>query len=247
MVVTGWCTRLVPWFSGLDKRYCATLRFGEETDTLDPEGEVIGRGEIPTAEAVENILERFRGPIEQIPPEYSAVHTSGERAYKLARAGKKVELTARSVEVFGLEIDRFEPPEADISVHCSKGTYIRSLARDIGRASGSRAYLSSLRRTDIGPFSVSAARTPEDIDFGRDTIDAAAALSSIGGFYTLKVEDEIKMRIQNGVKMNPVDLGIENNPDGESIIISETGELIAVIEKNGNRCGYRMVVPLRTI
>ncbi len=239
-MVTGWCTRLVPWLSGLDKKYVATLRLGEETDTLDPEGELIGTAGVPSIEALERAVAEFRGPIQQIPPEYSAVHTSGERAYKLARAGQHVELKPRNVEIYQLDIMDFEPPDLTVHVHCSKGTYIRSLARDIGKAAGSRAHVTDLRRTQVGPFCVDESRRPEEIVPERDTISAAAALASLDGLQVISVPDEVAHRTRHGMKMYPRDLGVT---DGEVVVTDMSGRLLAIVEKSGNAVQYRLVVP----
>jgi tRNA pseudouridine55 synthase len=155
--LAGRAVKLTPWFSGCDKWYEGTLRFGEETDTLDPEGQVIARGEVPSREALEAVLPRFRGDISQTPPAYSAVHIGGERASRLARSGAAVEMKARAVSIYALELLSYEPPLASIRVHCSKGTYIRSLARDLALAAGSRGFLRSLRRTAVAGFRLSEA------------------------------------------------------------------------------------------
>ena len=155
IVLTGSLTRMNPLFSGMDKKYVGTICFGEETDTLDPEGEVIKEAGIPTLAMIESVLPAFRGRIDQTPPVYSAVHVNGKRAYKEARAGNIPAIPSRSVVIHGLEILDWRPPLLEIAVHCSKGTYIRSLARDIGAAAGSAAYLSRLVRTSIGQFELS--------------------------------------------------------------------------------------------
>lgn len=243
VVVTGWCTRLVPWFTGLDKRYMATLKFGEETDTLDPEGEVISTAGIPQKAEVARVIKDFLGPIEQVPPVYSAVHSSGERAHKLARAGIPVELKPRKVELFAIEIHSFEPPDMVICVHCSKGTYIRSLARDIARAAGSRAHVIGLRRTHVGPFSVDDAINPEAIRLDRDVIGAASALDRICGLQKTAASPEIVESVRNGRKIDPKNLDNPPDADGEVVITDRTGEMIAIIEKTGSACRYRLVVP----
>ncbi|MDR3334706.1 MAG: tRNA pseudouridine(55) synthase TruB [Treponema sp.] len=157
LVLVGRAVKLASWVSGADKQYEGLIRFGVETDTLDPEGIPIAEGPIPTGEALEGVLSLFRGDILQAPPEYSAVHVAGERASRLARKGIAVDLPKRPVSVYALELCSYEPPLARIRVHCSKGTYIRSLARDLARAAGSRGHLVSLNRTHIAGFPVSEA------------------------------------------------------------------------------------------
>lgn len=152
MVLVGRALRLAPWFSGSSKCYEGTIRFGIETDTLDPEGTISAEGPVPVYEALEAVLPRFRGNIVQVPPEYSAIHIGGKRASALVRAGAAVEMLARPVTIYELELLAYEPPLARIRVTCSSGTYIRSLARDIARAAGSCAHLVALTRTHVSGF-----------------------------------------------------------------------------------------------
>jgi tRNA pseudouridine55 synthase len=168
LVLVGRAVKLASWFSGSDKQYEGTIGFGVETDTLDPEGAVVAYGEIPSREALEAALPQFRGAILQAPPAYSAIHVQGSRASQLARSGTPVVPPKRSVSVYALELLCYEAPygsgcsRAYIRVHCSKGTYIRALARDIALAVGSRAHLVSLRRTRIGGLPVAEAVDPGD-------------------------------------------------------------------------------------
>jgi tRNA pseudouridine55 synthase len=152
LVLTGRALKLSQWFTHCDKQYEGTICFGAETDTLDPEGAVIANAPLPSREAVEQALSRFCGKIEQAPPAYSAIHVDGERASALARRGQTPEMRKRPVEIYRLELLSWEPPHAKIFVHCSSGTYIRSLARDIALAVGSRAHLTALLRTRVAGF-----------------------------------------------------------------------------------------------
>jgi len=152
VVLTGRALKLSQWFARCDKRYEGAIRFGAETDTLDPEGAVVAEAPPPSREAVEGALALFRGKIEQAPPAYSAIRVGGERASALARRGEPPEMRKRPVEIYRLELSSWEPPLAGISVHCSSGTYIRSLARDIALAAGSRAHLAALLRTRVAGF-----------------------------------------------------------------------------------------------
>jgi tRNA pseudouridine55 synthase len=162
LVLAGRALKLAQWFTGAPKEYEGTLRFGVETSTLDPEGETIAQGPVPSREEVERVLPLFRGDILQAPPLYSAVHINGERAHELARAGKTPEMKKRPVSVYALELLSWEPPFARIRVRCSAGTYIRSLARDIALAAGSRAHLTALTRAGIGKFRLEDAFDPGD-------------------------------------------------------------------------------------
>ena len=152
LVLTGRALKLSRWFTHCDKQYEGTICFGAETDTLDPEGAVLATAPLPSRSAVESALAEFRGAIEQAPPAYSAIHIDGERASVLARRGESPEMRKRPVHIYRLELLSWEPPFAKIAVHCSSGTYIRSLARDIALAVGSRGYLSALLRTKIAGF-----------------------------------------------------------------------------------------------
>ena len=152
-IALGEATKLCGRMLDASKEYAFTVRFGVETDTLDLEGKVIASSEVrPSQAEVEAVLPRFTGPIEQIPPAYSALMVDGQRAYDRARAGEEVELKSRSVTVHSLTIEAFSPEEATLVAHVSKGTYIRSLARDIARALGTVGHVTMLRRLRAGPF-----------------------------------------------------------------------------------------------
>jgi tRNA pseudouridine55 synthase len=169
VAVSGQLTRLVSHITDCDKVYEALLRFGATTDTLDPDGTVTETAPLPTLQAVLSVLPSFTGPIMQRPPEYSAVHVGGQRASARMRSGESVEIPERPVTIHAIEFlfarddlgrpigDADPAYEVALRVTCSKGTYIRSLARDIASAVGSRAYLASLRRTRIGPFALECA------------------------------------------------------------------------------------------
>ncbi|MBD2841192.1 tRNA pseudouridine(55) synthase TruB [Erythrobacter rubeus] len=154
-IALGEATKLAGRMLDASKIYEFTIRFGEETDTLDTEGEVVERSEErPSLPEVEAVLPQFTGPIEQVPPAYSALKVDGKRAYDRARAGEAVALKKRSVTIHSLEVcvDAHMPEEITFTAHVSKGTYIRSLARDIARALGTCGHVTYLRRIKAGPF-----------------------------------------------------------------------------------------------
>jgi len=144
-----------------DKAYEATMRLGQVTDTDDTEGEVVASAPVAFSEAqLDAVLARFRGPIEQVPPIYSAIKVAGKPLYRYARDGNPLQATARQVTIHGLELlalDCGDEPTLSARVDCSKGTYIRSLARDIGAALGCGAHLTALRRTRVGRFDIRGA------------------------------------------------------------------------------------------
>ncbi|AXB75845.1 tRNA pseudouridine(55) synthase TruB [Novosphingobium sp. P6W] len=158
-IALGEATKLAGRMLDATKTYLFTVRFGTQTDTLDLEGKVVAESDVqPSQVEVEAVLARFTGPIEQVPPAYSALKVDGERAYDLARAGVEVELKSRSVTIHELGMDAFDAQEgATLRAKVSKGTYIRSLARDIALALGSRGTVTMLRRIQAGPFEGSQA------------------------------------------------------------------------------------------
>ena len=153
-IAMGEATKTVPFVMDGRKLYRFTVQWGEERDTDDSEGRVVETSEKrPTVEEIRAVLPSYVGTIQQVPPQYSAIKIEGERAYDLAREGQTVELKARTVDIGRLEL--IEAPDADHAVleaECGKGTYVRSLARDIGRALGCYGHVSALRRTAVGPF-----------------------------------------------------------------------------------------------
>ena len=167
LVMLGDATRLVPLVQRIPKLYHAKLVFGIQTDTLDPEGAVVAREDPGPYRPMElqNALSGFRGVIQQVPPSYSALKIEGKRAYKYARAGKEVELKGRPVHVMHLGVAQIRWPHVDLHISCGSGTYIRSLARDLGQELGVPAMLQELRRVRIGPFDASRGL---EIQRGRD-------------------------------------------------------------------------------
>jgi len=170
VVLTGNLTHLVPHITGFTKTYEAVVCFGKETDTLDPCGKIIKTGAAPSKEALQEILPKFTGALLQVPPVYSAVHVDGHRASDMARRAEKkdvapeIQIDPREIFIYKNELKDFLPAtESDtcsyalLEIVCSKGTYIRSLARDIGAALGTCGHLSALRRTTVGPFLLSDA------------------------------------------------------------------------------------------
>ncbi len=164
-VVLGKATRLVEYLADADKAYRAVLMLGATSDTYDREGHITPRpgALMPSCELVEEALEPFRGEIEQVPPMHSAIKVGGKKLYELARAGIEVERQPRRVTIKKLELEVFNPPALQIVVECSKGTYIRSLAYDLGAVLGTGAYLQDLTRTRHGPFSIEGAITLEGL------------------------------------------------------------------------------------
>ncbi|MFL6850380.1 MAG: tRNA pseudouridine(55) synthase TruB [Sphingomicrobium sp.] len=157
-IALGEATKLCGRMLDATKAYDFTIRFGEETDTLDAEGELVGSSDArPGPDEVQALLPNFTGEIEQVPPIYSALKIEGKAAYARARAGEKIQLKSRRVEIFDLLLIDMTSDSATFSATVSKGTYIRSLARDIAHALGTLGHVSYLRRTSAGPFSLASA------------------------------------------------------------------------------------------
>ncbi len=150
----GAATKVSAFLLDADKHYRVRVKLGERTTTADAEGEVVATASVDgiDREGVAAAVARFEGLIEQLPPMYSAVKHGGQRLYELARRGLEVERTPRQVNIFRIELIDFDLPEIEIDVHCSKGTYVRTLAEDLGNALGCGAHVSALRRTGVGPY-----------------------------------------------------------------------------------------------
>ena len=162
----GRATKIAQYLLDSDKEYIATIKLGVETDSGDAEGTVIAESDdIPvlSKELLENVLEKFRGEISQIPPMYSALKHNGQPLYKLAREGKTVEIKSRNITIYELELLEFESDIIKLRVKCSKGTYIRSLAIDIGKYLGCGGHLIGLQRTQSGPFNLDQAFELEEL------------------------------------------------------------------------------------
>ncbi|MBQ2259610.1 MAG: tRNA pseudouridine(55) synthase TruB [Spirochaetales bacterium] len=187
IIMIGSATKLNPVFSSFSKKYIATIEFGDETSTLDPEGEVVASAPVPTFEALKAAVDSFIGPQMQVPPLYSALHVDGKRAYEMARSGKEVEMEARPIEIYSIELLSYDGKVARVECHVSKGTYIRSLARDIAIKCGSRAHLIELKRTQVGPF------TLDDVN-----LTTRELLDKTDLFSTIHLDSKFKKEIDNG-------------------------------------------------
>ena len=165
-MAVGPATRLTRFLLEMPKTYRGTYRLGLSSNTDDMEGELteVAGGDRVTRAALEAVLELFRGPIEQVPPEYSAVKIEGRRAYRLARKGQTVQIPPRRVQIHRLELLRWESPEFELLVECSSGTYLRSLGRDIGKQLQTAAVMTALVRTSVGPFTRQQAVRLEQIE-----------------------------------------------------------------------------------
>jgi tRNA pseudouridine55 synthase len=245
-VFLGKATRLVEYHLGDRKRYRATVCFGASSTTDDLEGALTpSAGPVPSRDAVEAALEGFRGAIEQRPPAYSAIKVAGRRAYALARAGETVELAPRAVTIHEIALIGWDEatagePVAILDVECSAGTYIRSLARDLGETLGNAAYLGALTRTASGPFDLAGAT---DLDAIRAA--AAAGPAAIADLLlpvdagldlpTVTVPDALLVALGRGQSIGvPAQTG-PLDPDGPIRLVDETGRLLAIARLAGTK------------
>lgn len=205
-IALGEATKLVQYMMDDDKVYLFTVTWGEQRTTDDREGDVMATSDIrPTAEHIRAVLPEFTGTILQKPPAFSAIKVDGKRAYDLARAGEDLDLAARPVDVYELELVTQTESTATLRCVCGKGTYVRSLARDIAEKLGTKGYVSYLCRENVGPFSLADAIS---LDFFRETTDKDTLESNVLPVQTvlddipvLAVNDTEATRLKNGQKL----------------------------------------------
>jgi tRNA pseudouridine55 synthase len=155
-------------FSKLDKVYEVEMTLGQVSTTDDAEGELTpGTTHQPTFSEIATMLQNFTGDLMQVPPQFSAIKIDGQRAYKMARAGQEVKIEPRPVKIYEITEVEYTYPVVKFTVHVSSGTYVRSLVRDVGEKLGTGAYMSELKRTEVGKFSIEKAITPESVDFSQ--------------------------------------------------------------------------------
>jgi len=231
VVLLGPAVRLSEYVSASDKRYQAVVRLGQSTDTYDAEGRITG-GSSPvdiSEEQFENELKSFIGEISQVPPPYSAIKVKGKKAYDMARDGEEFDLAPRTIHVYNLDLLEWAPPEAVIDVYCSSGTYIRSLAHDMGEKLGCGAHLVGLRRTKSGRFTLRDAvplrklrETFESGTWYQYLIPAAEALSD---WPSIELSSDQVEAVRHGIRIQSPAL-----QSSWARGINDQGELVALLE-----------------
>ncbi len=231
VILIGPAVRLSEYVSASDKRYQATIRLGSSTDTYDSEGTITSSASVDdiTEDYFNEVLQRFVGEIEQVPPPYSAVKVQGRKAYDMAREGEEFELVPRIINVYSLEILEWALPEVVIDVYCSSGTYVRSLANDLGKELGTGAHLVGLRRTKSGRFTLRDAvplrRLQEAFDAGnwyRFLIPAAEAMAD---WPMVELDADQVELVRHGHRV-PADPEMKGLARG----VSQQGDLVALLE-----------------
>lgn len=233
VILVGPAVRLSEYVSASDKRYQAIIRLGGTTDTFDAEGKFT-----PTKDPVnvteaefEEALQTFVGEIEQVPPAHSAVKVGGRKAYEMARKGEEVELEPRKITVHHLEVLEWTPPEVVIDVHCSSGTYVRSLANDLGKKLGSGAYLVGLRRTKSGKFTLRDAtplrKLQEAFNAGNWYQFLIPAAEALGDWPSVELNPDEVEGVRHGHRVKAKEADTVNEKVRG---ISTQGELVALME-----------------
>ncbi|MDR1389291.1 MAG: tRNA pseudouridine(55) synthase TruB [Treponema sp.] len=251
VVLIGRTVKLSSFFLHCDKTYRTLIHFGDETDTLDPEGTVIASAPPPPEDLLAEALDRFRGTILQAPPLYSAIHVDGRRAWEIARSGGAVEMKKRPVTIYGINLLSYKNGEAELEVSCSAGTYLRSLARDIALAARSRAYLKELTRSSVGPFLLDEAVELPPAPFGDPAWSAfkAGALPVDPGLFerlgtpVLYTDRETSRALANGKNIESLRLVPPGGEDGSRLAVfeRERNTLAALIRKEKQGWTYAFV------
>ncbi len=235
VLLLGRATRLLPYMNGEPKRYRATIRFGVESDTDDLEGSPVRTAAPPTRQAVEDAIPTLTGTIQQLPPAFSAKHVGGKRAYDLARAGKAPALEPVPVTVHEWRLGAWHEQDLDVEITCGGGTYIRALARDLGRLTGSAAHLRALRRTAIGPFKVEEAVSVSDLQEQRAPL--RPPLEALAGMGTQRLAHADITRVVRGQEVPATVSG------NRAALLAADGEtLVALAERRGERWQPRVVM-----
>lgn len=238
-------TKLTPYLMPEPKTYRAQVKLGVTTDTQDATGTVMARCEaLPAPEQIFQAAGRFVGEVTQVPPQYSAVHYQGERAYRLARRGVTVELAPRQVRIYELNVDAVALPEFTLTVTCSQGTYIRTLAQDLGEVLGCGAHLAGLRRLAVGPFRVNDALPLAALnELSREELAARIVPLSacLPGLRPIEVDEAAARQLRQG---RPLVHGAVDLCDGEQVRILSDAELVAVAQVK-NLVPQAVLAPVR--
>ncbi len=234
VLLVGRATRLMPYVDGEPKVYEATIRFGAETNTDDLTGEVTRRAPASEHATVERALGGITGEIEQLPPAYSAKQVGGKRSYVAARRGESLELRPVRVRVDSWEVRGWDRDDLQATITCGGGTYVRALARDLGRAVGGAAHLVALRRVASGRFSVDSAVHADSIndDALRPALDALPAISRVA------LDEDARVRVSRGmtVARDPRDEG------DIAALLGSGGELVAIAARDREAWQPRVVL-----
>jgi tRNA pseudouridine55 synthase len=237
VLLVGNATRLQPYVEGEPKVYDATIRFGVETDTGDLTGGPVRDAPLPERSRIDDGIAQLTGTIEQVPPAYSAKQVDGVRAYAAARRGNPLVLRAATVVVHQWEVLDRRGAEVDVVITCGAGTYVRSLARDLGVLSGSAAHLAALRRTRSGPFGVERAATIDGLRTG--SVDLLPARAAVPGLPAELLTDFEAQRVSHGQSVPARAHGVR------AALVRDDGALVAIADRDGDAWQPRLVLRAR--
>ena len=235
VLLVGHATRLLPYLNGEPKVYQASIAFGAETDTDDVTGSVTRTTELPDVARVRDAMQSLTGEIDQTPPAYSAKQVEGRRAYAAARRGESLALAPVRVVVHRWDVRELSSQRLDAEITCGGGTYIRALARDLGRLSGSAAHLSGLRRTRSGPFDLASAVTVETLRAGSAT--TLPALAGVPNLVTVSLTATEAAHVRQG-RTIPA-----SGDEHTAALVDAAGILVAVAERASSSWQPRVVLP----
>ena len=230
-ICIGKATRLIEYLND-DKAYIGTIQFGSSTTTYDTEGEIVKTSDkVVTQEDVEDCLKYFRGEIEQLPPIYSAIKVNGKKLYEYAREGQEVKIEPRKVTIFELELVNFDmqKQQAEVKIICSKGTYIRSIANDLGEKLGVFGHLIKLVRIKAGEFYVENSIKLEDLNTVEVVLSNLIYPTEKLNFMIYNLDNEEKIRISNGMAIIPN----QQFKNDEYVILMDNEKLAAITKFDG--------------
>ncbi len=244
-IAMGEATKTIPFVQDASKTYEFSVTWGEQRSTDDAEGEVIATSDNrPTTDDIKNALSAFLGEIDQIPPQFSAIKIDGKRAYDLARAGENVDIKSRKITVHSLELISNNGSTADLCMNCSKGTYVRSIARDLAEALNTKAYVSKLRRTHVGSFNQDNAFSLAILGEMDDSATLSEALlpidSALDDILALEISEKEAADLKNGRALTFISTADAHRLNGlsaksDDIIIAKLGDKpIALIKIDKN-------------
>jgi tRNA pseudouridine55 synthase len=234
VLLVGGATRLQPYVEGEPKVYDATIRFGVETETADPTGTAVREAPLPSESAVESGIAALTGVIQQIPPAFSAKQVGGVRAYDAARRGEPLALRPATVVVHRWDVRRRSDAEWEVTITCSGGTYVRSLARDLGALAGSAAHLVALRRTRSGHFDVGDAATLDALRAG--VVQPMPARAAVPGLPAEELSADDAARVAHGQR-------VRATAGGErAALVGSDGSLLAIADRDGDAWRPRLVL-----
>lgn len=246
-ILVGHATKLSDIIMADEKKYKARVMLGITTDTDDISGEIIKKTPVSvTREMIEETTRQFIGTIEQIPPMYSAIKVDGKKLYQLARRGIEIERKPRKVTIYSISISNFNGAGFDMDVHCSKGTYIRALCRDIGIKLGTGATMTELERTMSGVFTKENSHTLEEIEALSKNEQIKTILiapdSVLSDIPKILADDKMCVKIKNGIRLRPNQLGIAEFKENDLFRIYKKNELVCLLRVKD--CGGELLLAM---